>query len=137
MGSALTFGAWLKQLRQDRGLTQEALAERVYCATQTIRKIEGGQRRPSYQIAVRIATALGIAPDDQANFIRYSRGEPPAPPLDATASAASEGRPTGRLALAGDMPKPPTRLIGREQELLQAQQRVLRDGVRLLTLLGP
>ena len=70
MSNPSTFGSRVKQLRQEHGLTQDALAERVGCATQTIRKIEGGQRRPSYQIAARLAEILGVAPEERACFIR-------------------------------------------------------------------
>jgi transcriptional regulator with XRE-family HTH domain len=62
-GEASPFGSRLRQLRQEHGLTQDLLAERVGCATQTIRKIEGGQRRPSYQIAAKGEDELGVAPE--------------------------------------------------------------------------
>jgi predicted ATPase/DNA-binding CsgD family transcriptional regulator/DNA-binding XRE family transcriptional regulator len=135
MSSASRFGAWLKQLRQNRGLTQEALAEHVGCATQTIRKIEGGQRRPSYQIAARLAAVLSLSPEERANFTRLSRGE--SAPGGEPAEIVAEIQPATELAPAEGLPQPPTRLIGREQDLLQAQQRVLSGDVRLLTLLGP
>src|SRR6185503_1380287 len=79
------FGTWLKRCRQERGLTQDTLAEHVGCATQTIRKIEGGQRRPSYQMAVRMAQVLDLASTERAAWMRAARktAEPePTPPVE-------------------------------------------------------
>ncbi|MFO7167739.1 MAG: tetratricopeptide repeat protein [Chloroflexota bacterium] len=126
MRNPSTFGGRLKQLRQEHGLTQDALAERVGCATQTIRKIEGGQRRPSYQIAARLAEELGIPPEERPHFIRLSRAEPGEDQPDLAAEP-----PTSSL------PIPLTRLIGRDQEVWGLQQLLLRPDARLLTLLGP
>src|SRR5689334_4054147 len=75
MSNPSTFGGRLKQLRQEQGRTQDTLAERVGCATQTIRKIEGGLRRESYQIAAKLAEELGIAPEDRRGFIRSARDD--------------------------------------------------------------
>jgi predicted ATPase/DNA-binding XRE family transcriptional regulator len=137
MSNPSTFGGRLKQLRQEHGLTQDALAERVGCATQTIRKIEGGQRRPSYQIAAKLADELGIAPEERACFIRFSRDEPRQAHIDLPAQTVSEPQPAGLPPSSGNLPTPLTRLIGREQEVTRARQLLLRGDVRLLTLIGP
>jgi predicted ATPase/DNA-binding XRE family transcriptional regulator/Tfp pilus assembly protein PilF len=137
MSNRPTFGSRLKQLRQEHGLTQDALAERVGCATQTIRKIEGGQRRPSYQIAARLAEQLGIAPEDRASFIRSARDEPREEQIELPAQPVSEARPASLLAPGRNLPTPLTRLIGRQQEVRSARQLLLRENVRLLTLIGP
>ena len=63
MTDAATVGAWLKQRRKHCDLTQDALAEQVGCAVETIRKIEQGTRRPSREIAERLATVLHLLPD--------------------------------------------------------------------------
>ena len=131
-----TFGGRLKQLRQEHGFTQDTLAERVGCATQTIRKIEGGQRRPSYQIAVKLAQELGVPPEERASFIRLSRAEPVEAQPDARDQARSGPQPAGLAALPGSLPIPLTRLIGRDHEVAHVQQLLLREDVRLLTLLG-
>lgn len=74
MGEPSVFGRHLKQLRQERGLTQETLAGRVGCVAQTIRKIEAGARRPSFPMADRLAQMLGLAADDRARFMHLARG---------------------------------------------------------------
>lgn len=56
------FGNWLRQQRKTLDLTQTELAHRVGCAPVTVKKIETGVRRPSKQIAERLATVLAIEP---------------------------------------------------------------------------
>ena len=58
---AVSFNIWIKRRRRALDLTQEDLAERVGCSTVTIQKIELGERRPSKQVALRLAECLGIA----------------------------------------------------------------------------
>ena len=53
-----SFGHWLKRLRAQQDLTQEALAELAYCSVQTIRFFESGKRRPSVAMAERLAQVL-------------------------------------------------------------------------------
>jgi predicted ATPase/DNA-binding XRE family transcriptional regulator len=137
MRNPSAFGSQLKQLRQEHGLTQDTLAERVGCATQTIRKIEGGQRRPSYQIAARLADELDIAPEERASFIRSSRAEPAGEPGLPPTELLAEPQPTNLPTPTSTLPAPLTRLIGREGELASAQQLLRHDDVRLLTLVGP
>src|SRR5688572_292910 len=45
------------------------------CAAETLRKIEADVRRPSRQIAERLAEALEIPPADRAAFIKAARAE--------------------------------------------------------------
>src|SRR5919202_483983 len=73
MTSDLSFGPWLKQQRKACDLTQEALAERVGCATETIRKIEADRLRPSRELAERLAMKLAIPPEARPRFIQAAR----------------------------------------------------------------
>jgi len=41
-----TFGAWLRQQRNQLKLTREQFAERVGCSVALLCKIEDGERRP-------------------------------------------------------------------------------------------
>ena len=53
-------GARIKELRKDRGLTQEQLAERVSLATRYISMIEVGRNAPSLEAIEMIAQSLGV-----------------------------------------------------------------------------
>src|SRR5689334_19321387 len=70
-----SFGRWLQRRRKALDLTQEELAQRVGCAAETLRKIEADVRRPSRQIAERLAEALEISEADRAVFIKAARAE--------------------------------------------------------------
>jgi WD40 repeat protein/transcriptional regulator with XRE-family HTH domain len=70
-----SFGHWLQRRRKALDLTQEELAQRVGCAAETLRKIEADARRPSRQIAERLAEALQIPEADRALFIKAARSE--------------------------------------------------------------
>ena len=75
MTTALTFGSWLKRRRAGLGLTQKELARRVGYAAVTLRKVEADELRPSRQMAQTLAEVLELAPDEQAQFVRFARDE--------------------------------------------------------------
>ena len=131
MGETLAFGSWLKRCRQERGLTQDALADRVGCATQTIRKIEGGQRRPSYQMAERLAQVLELALDERPGWMHASRDssekEVPAPLF-------VEPR---RQPLLHNFPAYLTPFVGRAREQTDLTRLLQAPDCRLVTVLGP
>ena len=60
-------GKNLQKLRKQRSLTQEALAEQVGVARQTIAKWETGESVPDLEMAGKLASALGISLDDLTN----------------------------------------------------------------------
>lgn len=68
-------GLWIKRRRKALDLTQDELAKRVGCSLETIHKIETDLRRPSRQIAERLAIQLGLFPDEQVTFIQVVRAE--------------------------------------------------------------
>jgi len=130
------FGAWLRRTRLDADLTQEALAEAVGCAAETLRAFESGRRRPSREMALRIAAALHIPAEEHAAFLRRARlreaPAAPTPTLDSGPSHASA--PT----LPYSAPHPPRdALIGRADLLRRVQNALLDDQHALVTLLGP
>ena len=49
----------LKTLRQDQGMTQQALADALGVSRQTIHSIESGKYDPSLPLAFKIARLLG------------------------------------------------------------------------------
>ena len=75
MAAALTFGGWVKRRRRTLGLTQKELAYRIGYAVVTLRKLEADELRPSRQMAVKLAAALELAPEEAAQFVRFARDE--------------------------------------------------------------
>ncbi|MFW5415712.1 helix-turn-helix domain-containing protein [Nocardiopsis sp. CNT-189] len=59
---AATFGALLRRLRTQRGLSVRGLANRAVLAASTVSRLERGRRRP--RPVVLAALARGLAPAD-------------------------------------------------------------------------
>ncbi len=133
MNDGVAFGRWLKARRQALDLTQETFADRVNCALSTVEKIERGLRRPSPQVAERMADVLRIAPDERAAFVASARGVPSSEP----AALPGTGGEAARLPPLDNLPAPMTALVGREADLAACQALLARPDVRLLTLVGP
>ena len=60
-------GKNLQKLRRQKKLTQEALAEKIGVARQTIAKWETSESTPDLDMAGRLATVLDVALDDLVN----------------------------------------------------------------------
>ncbi|MBO7662122.1 MAG: helix-turn-helix domain-containing protein [Clostridia bacterium] len=60
-------GKNLQRLRKQKNLTQEALAERIGVARQTVAKWETGESIPDLDTAGRLASVLEVALDDLVN----------------------------------------------------------------------
>jgi transcriptional regulator with XRE-family HTH domain len=58
-----TFGDRLKQLRQESGLTQEELAEKLQIVKSTITKYEKNTRKPEFEILIKMADIFGTTTD--------------------------------------------------------------------------
>lgn len=58
------FGISIKKLREQKKITQEALAEIADIHTSYIGQIERGLRYPSLKVLFRIADALNVKPAD-------------------------------------------------------------------------
>ena len=54
-------GTAIRLLREKKGETQEAIAERAGIAVPTLSLIEGGNANPTWATARDIATALGVS----------------------------------------------------------------------------
>jgi predicted ATPase/class 3 adenylate cyclase len=65
-------------------LTQEQLALQIHCSTSALRKFEAEERRPSAQIAERLAEIFRIPPDERVAFVRFVRGDWQATPTEST-----------------------------------------------------
>jgi len=129
MDGNASFGYWVRRQRKALDLTQAELARLVGCAEGTIRMIEADARRPSRQIAARLADQLAIAPPDRTTFIRAARAELSA---DRLAPPVPYARRTPTALLAQ-----PTPLLGRAREVEQVCTLLRTPDVRLLTLTGP
>lgn len=133
MNTFLEFRVWLKQRRYECGFTQEELGELVGYAGQTIRKIESGQRRPSPQLAVKLAQILQIAPEEQAAWSAAAR-------MARLVAAPEEHPPAAeplRALPPATLPTYLTPFVGREQEQSEIAALLARPDCRLVTLLGP
>jgi predicted ATPase/class 3 adenylate cyclase len=75
MGEITSFGAWLRRRRKALDLTQADLAERAGCVPGTIKSIEADARRPSKQLAERLADVLELRPEERAAFLKAARAE--------------------------------------------------------------
>lgn len=126
MSALPSFATWLKQLRNERGLTQAQLAAAVGCSLSLIRKYESDVRRPTRALTLRLAVVLQLNDAEQAQFVRLALNST-APPRGATATTTRHGW----------LPTPPTPLIGREQTLIQLVEMLVRAPGRLMTLVGP
>src|ERR1043165_3981058 len=74
MDSSPSFRAWLRRRRQALDITQGQLAHRAGCVVGPIRSIEGDARRPSRQLAARLADELQLDTDARTAFINAARG---------------------------------------------------------------
>ncbi len=128
-----SFGNWLKHRRKARDLTQAELAEQVGCSAAAIRKFEAEERRPSAQIAERLAEIFNIPSTEQPGFLRFARGEPRSAPKETEALPwQSSARSTH-----SNLPAIVTPLIGREQEIARVREYLLSQNIRLVSLMGP
>jgi transcriptional regulator with XRE-family HTH domain len=98
-----SFGQWLKARRRSLDLTQDALAERVGCAGETIRKVEANGIRPSKQLADLLAGQIDLTAEERAAFVAWARGSG-APAVLLAASPSAPQAPLSRGVVAASTP---------------------------------
>lgn len=125
--STALFGELLRARRAALDLTRAELAGRVGCSTELIRRIEAGTRRPSKQVAARLAASLAIPEGEWAAFVAAARG---------VAAPSARLGPPGLTQRRHNLPAALTPLIGRERELGELRALLARKDVRLITLTG-
>lgn len=125
------FGALLRRLRQKADLTQEACAELVGCATQTLRAFEHGRRRPSLDMVERIADVLQIPSTERSAFIRMARSGRSQADAEQPAIAPAPPAPIKYMP-----PAEVWTLIGRAAELQAIKAHIANPAIRLLTITG-
>lgn len=129
MFSDRSFGEWLRRQRREMDFTRDEMATRVGCSAITLRKLEAEERRPSRQMAERLAQALQIPGENWPAFVRFARGDPFAFPAD-TQPAHAPSSKTWRFT----WPNPLTSFVGRKQDL--ARLTSILATTRLITLTG-
>lgn len=138
MHEALPFGSWLREYRRAHDLTRGDLAQMIGYSTETIRKIESGERRPSKEVAGVLADKLDFSPDERRAFVDYARSSPT--PSHTTLPRQQEAHPASRVeasTVPNNLTAPLTSLIGREREVATLSHYLRETPVRLLTLTGP
>jgi predicted ATPase/transcriptional regulator with XRE-family HTH domain len=137
MHDPYSFGYWVRRCRKALDLTQAELAAQVGCAEVTIRRIEADERRPSRQIAERLAAQLALPPDQIAAFIQAARAELGAdrlaPPTDGARAASLPTEAPSRHTLPAQL----TSFIGREDEINALAALLVAPTCRLVSLVGP
>ena len=131
----MPFGRWLKNRRKQLDLTQEMLAKRVGCATETLRKVEAGRLRPSRQVVERLAEHLQVPPGERATFVHRARMSP-----TVAHHTPATGTPTGQssaLPRRSRLPAALTSFIGRAHDVATIRSLLSGPEARLLTLVGP
>ena len=63
----MKLGPRIKQLRKERGITQEGLATNVSCHWRTISNLERGKTAPKSDLLARIARFFGTTIDNLMN----------------------------------------------------------------------
>jgi predicted ATPase/class 3 adenylate cyclase len=100
METARSFGSWIRRQRKALDLTQQVLADRVGCSLAAIKKIESDERRPSQQIAERLADILDVPADQRETFLKVARGLKPIDELlleQKSRVTSTTSKPTGTV----------------------------------------
>ena len=83
------FGARVRRLRRERGLTLQDVADRAGISGSTVSKIENSNLSPTFDGLLKLARGLGV---DMATLLDEGQGAPPAAPalgrIDVTRAAA-------------------------------------------------
>ncbi len=128
------FGEYLRHLRLRAGLNQRDLALAVGYSESQISRLEHGRRLPDIA-ALRALFIPALQLEDQPQLasrllvLAETARVETEPPIETVESLPP--LPTNAL------PVPLTALINRTRELREVRERIERDGVRLLTLIGP
>ena len=133
MEATASFGYWIRRRRKALDLTQDELARRVGCSLGAIRKLEADERRPSLEMAERLAQVLELRPAERVAFLKVARAELAVDRLGGP-TARMDVMPTPRRS---NLPIQPTPFIGREQEVAAVKQRLQEAVVRPVSLPRP
>lgn len=91
----MEFGVTLRRLREERGLTQEDVANRLGISGQAVGAWENGRARPRLSKLNELARLLGVDASDLVDMREGIRGTSAMVPLVATAHMGGEELPEG------------------------------------------
>lgn len=135
MNETLPFYEWLKKRRKALDFTLHGLAQELACSPNTLRKYESGERRPSKQLAERLAHLLKIEAEDLPHFINYARIGSIDTPIASIVPPPL--KPVYQLSKPFPIARPLSRLIGRAELLHDVRDLLTQQQKRLVTLCGP
>src|SRR5919106_6776261 len=132
-----SFGYWLRLRRKALDLTREALADRAGYSAEPIRKIEAEQRRPSTELAERLAEIFKIPTNERTAFLRFARGDWRSAPSSRDEEAPWRvSTPALPQQPRSNLPATFTSLIGRNKDIAAVQDYLNNPDIRLVTLIG-
>lgn len=141
---SLDYGQAVRTLREERGMTLEALAETAGVSASYLSEVERGLKRPSTDVVAKIADAFGMMP---SGFLEYVESLSSAETLDVMARLESPRMRRAYLASQAAMPQEPSRspeppsrslrlLISHARQLDESDLRTLVDLARRLLRKG-
>jgi predicted ATPase/DNA-binding XRE family transcriptional regulator len=123
-GSAASFGAQLKALREAAGFTQEELATIAGLSVHAVSALERGERRRPHLETVRaLSAALDLTGSNRDALLASARAPAVTAAVDELSSAL--------------LPLPLTVLMGRDQDVQTLRGWLADPAARLITLVGP
>jgi predicted ATPase/transcriptional regulator with XRE-family HTH domain/Tfp pilus assembly protein PilF len=140
LDETFSLGRWVRRRRKALDLTQADLAGQVGCSAEFLRKIEADARRPSKEVAARLARHLLLAPDECEAFVRAARAEVAPDYLSDPMNSVPRPEFVYQSGMRTDqpihnLPALINPLIGREV-VITSLARLLQGGARLITITG-
>jgi tetratricopeptide (TPR) repeat protein/transcriptional regulator with XRE-family HTH domain len=117
----------LTQARTERKWSQQDVADLIGTTGLNVSRWERGITRPGPYFRAKLCELFGKSPQE------LDLGPTPAPAEAATPSSTTPNEPLYDSAIPL---RPPTRLVGRENELAQLKQRLFAGGIAALTALN-
>jgi len=122
---SLDYGRAIRSIREERGLTLEALAEAAGVSASYLSEVERGLKRPSTDVVAKIADAFGMLPSEFLVFVESLSSRSLRMPLMAAAQLESPMRrafqaAAAPAALEARMSRPSSRTL--RQLIIQAEQ---------------
>jgi predicted ATPase/transcriptional regulator with XRE-family HTH domain len=132
------FAALLRELRRERGLTQEELAACAGLSLGAVSYLERGLTLSPHQDTVQLLSkALELSESDAAQLRQAARAARSLAVPRTPANTVVETEIDAFASRGGQLPEPLTPLIGREQDVTAIMRLLKQQSIRLLTVRGP